>query len=363
MSDIHPLRVLLKAVVIFVMLNLIYAAIDPPVGRLSIYNWLVKGRERLPYGGPPGSYNVSIDDLSADFAVHVISGQEKSNQEYRVLLLGDSQTWGWLRKPSETLTARLNDAHLSACGKRLRFYNLAYPVPSVIRDFLILREALRYKPDAVIWLLTLNSLTSGSRSLSQFSDGGRSSQVLEAYGLKRYAPLFEAPPTFIGRTLVGQRTRLAKLTVLEIDGLLWEATGVDAYFRPFTPLPVDVAANDKYRNMSPPVLPSSSMAFGVLAAAHRLIGDVPILIVNEPIYVAPGRNSSIRYNNHYPRWAYDQYRELLAAKVARQHWHYVDLHDAIPYSEFTNNVAHLTIDGENTLARSVAPEILKLACP
>ncbi|MCZ7670394.1 MAG: hypothetical protein M5U34_26160 [Chloroflexi bacterium] len=42
-----------------------------------------------------------------------------------------------------------------------------------------------------------------------------------------------------------------------------------------------------------------------------MAGDVPVLLINEPMFISSGRNSDLRYNAFYPRWAYDQYREML----------------------------------------------------
>jgi hypothetical protein len=50
----------------------------------------------------------------------------------------------------------------------------------------------------------------------------------------------------------------------------------------------------------------------VLAATLERAGDVPVLLINEPMFISSGQNSDLRYNSFYPRWAYDQYRAMLA---------------------------------------------------
>ncbi len=42
-----------------------------------------------------------------------------------------------------------------------------------------------------------------------------------------------------------------------------------------------------------------------------MAGDVPVLIINEPMFISDGQNSDLRYNSFYPRWAYDQFHRLL----------------------------------------------------
>ncbi len=92
------LRVIVKAAILFVLANLIFALLDPleTLGRnVSLYNVVLPGRERLPYGeNPAESYNLNLYNVPALFAAHEIA-RAKPADEYRVLLIGDSSTWGW----------------------------------------------------------------------------------------------------------------------------------------------------------------------------------------------------------------------------------------------------------------------------
>jgi hypothetical protein len=362
--DVRPLRVLSKALIIFVVLNLAFASMNPPVGRLSVYNWLVGGRQRFPTGRGPGSYNVTIDDLEALFASHVISGVPKSTGEYRVFVLGDSQTWGWTLTAPQTLAERLNAANLTACGRRLQFYNLAYPAPSVLRDLLILNKGLQYNPDLVVWLVTADSFRRQSLPAGTFANNPEPlNDILRRYGLNRETNLVDRAPTFVQRTLVGQRAQLAKFALLQVYGLLWGATGIDVRITKYPALATDVPASENYGGLRPPKLPASAMEFGVLEAAHKMIGELPVLLINEPIYMAPGKNSDIRYSGKYPRWAYDQYRELLPGLAAQEGWQYLDLYNLIPYREFADPALHLTPNAEKKLAKALSPEILRTDCP
>ncbi len=91
-----PGRVISKALALFLLLNILFAWLIPlpSLGRISIYNHLVPGRVRLPYADDPArSYNLSLFDLEAMFASHEIEAQPKPEDEYRVILIGDSSTW------------------------------------------------------------------------------------------------------------------------------------------------------------------------------------------------------------------------------------------------------------------------------
>jgi hypothetical protein len=367
MSDVHPLRVLAKALIFFLALNLIFAVLNPPVGRLSIYNWLVKGRQRFPTDQDPGTFRLSTNDLDALFASHVISNAVKPPREYRVIILGDSQTWGWTATLSETLVGQLNAAELSLCGKHLRFYNLGYPVSSVLRDFLFLNKALAYKPDLVIWMVTTNSfvLSRWPIGWSPFmfsTDPKGVSELLDQYGLGRYSNLTGPVPTYWERTLIGQRTALSKLTFLQIYGLRWAGTGIDNV-NTHPAFDKEVSSNLNYLDFAPPKLPASIMAWDVLEGARKMLGGTPVLLVNEPIYIGPGESAGFRYNKTYPRWAYDQYRHLLPGYSAELGWHYVDLYNAVPYTKFADQDLHLKTKGEKILMKSLLPEILRVECP
>ena len=88
------LRVLVKTAILFVIANLGFALIEPLplLGKISGYNHLFRGRERLPYGENSNvSYNLSLYQLDAMFASHVVAD---ADDEYRVIIIGDSSTWG-----------------------------------------------------------------------------------------------------------------------------------------------------------------------------------------------------------------------------------------------------------------------------
>ena len=131
-------RVLIKACALFLGINLLFAVSNPfpDIGRLSIYNTLVPGRQRLPYGeNPASSYNLNLYNIPAMFASHELSGTPKSANEYRVIFIGDSSTWGYLLSPSETLPSVINQQQLQLSdGRQVHAYNLGYPVMSLTKD-------------------------------------------------------------------------------------------------------------------------------------------------------------------------------------------------------------------------------------
>ncbi|MCW5878810.1 MAG: SGNH/GDSL hydrolase family protein [Anaerolineales bacterium] len=363
-----PLRIVLKAALLFVLVNLLFAAFDPmpALGKLSLYNGLLPGRERLPYGDDPGrAYNLSLYSLKAMFASHQLHGTPKAANEYRVLLIGDSSVWGYLLENKDTLTSALNAAGLQAAdGRRAVFYNLGHPTISLSKDLLILDYAMHYQPDLVIWPLTLEAFPLSKQVSSPLLQHNpqRAGALILNYDL----PLDPADSAFVrqdawGASLLGQRRNLADLLRLQLYGVLWAATGVDVHIpEQVERHAIDLEADERYGEFLPPELPETALALDVLAAGIQRAGETPVLLINEPMFVSRGANSDIRYNSFYPRWAYDQYRQWLQAEAERQAWHYADLWQAVDNDQFTNTPIHLTPAGTQQLAQQIATALAEL---
>lgn len=355
---IYARNVIIKASVLFLLINLVFAATTPLpfFGRFSVYNTVFPGRLRLPYGdNPQQSYNLSLYNLEAMFRSHELSGTPKSPDEYRVILIGDSSTWGFLLSPGETLSAQINAAgYALADGRQVRAYNLGYPVMSLTKDLLILDRAMTYEPDLVIWPLTLESFPKDKQLFPPLLQNNPRAvkHLMDVYALDLDNPdrsLVE--DSLWKRTIVGQRRNLADLIRLQLYGVMWAATGIDHFIPPdYTPRMEDLPGDLGFHELSPPVLSPEDLAFEVLEAGLVIAGDTPLLIVNEPMFISAGENSDIRYNFFYPRWAYDDYRQLLAAWTAGRNLPYLDLWDTIPAAEFTNSAVHMTAEGTAQLA-------------
>lgn len=331
-----------------------------------MYNHLFPGRERLPYGDDPSrAYNLSLYNLEAMFASHQIDGAEKPADEYRLVLIGDSQTWGYLLEPDQTLSAILNQANLQLpVGKKVKAYNLAYPVMSLTKDLLLLSKALEYQPDMIVWLVTLESFPYDKQLFPPLLQHNpqRLRPLIQNLNLKldpQAQQLIDQP--YFGRTIFGSRRDLADWVRLQILGVLWAATGIDQDIpENFIARMEDLPADDSFHDLTSP-LDENTLALDILQSGVELAGDIPILIVNEPMFISRGMNSDIRYNFYYPRWAYDEYRRLLATRAEEDGWDYLDLWDAIPATEFTNTAVHLTPHGVNVLANRLRTAITELA--
>lgn len=352
-------RVLIKAAVLFALVNLVFALVNPlpALRRVSIYNVLVPGRERLPYGETPASYNLSLDSIEAMFASHAIS-RPKAADEYRVILLGDSSTWGILLTNAQTLAGQLNAADLSIDGREVRAYNLGHPLMSVTKDLMLLDYALQFQPDAILWLVTLESFPLESQfspPLVQRNPEPLRRLVLDHGLADNPDPIPEL--SFWDRTLIGQRRAIADWWRLQAFGWMWNATGIDQVIGEYDPVTNDLDADERWKGFAPPdALTETDIALDRLSIGAEMAAEqgIPIIVVNEPIFRATGTNNDIRYNVWYPRWTYDAYRGLLSDVAAREGWHYLDLWDALPPTEFTDSPVHRTPEGEQEIAAYIA---------
>jgi hypothetical protein len=360
--------VIIIALLLFVACNVIFAVLNPmeALGRVSLYNSVLPGRERLPYGEDSAkSYNLSTYNLPAMFASHIVA-RPKAADEFRVMVIGDSGTWGWLLNNENTLAGQINAQSLTtADGKRIVAYNLGYPVMALTKDVMILEEAMKYQPDLIVWPITLESFPRAKQIFPSIvqNNAPRVRSLIDRYQLKLDLndPRF-VDPDFLGKTIVGQRRNLADWLRLQALGFSWAATRIDQAI----PAEIKLRQSDFEKDVSwqdfkePVTLTENDLAFDVLGAGLKMVDDVPVLIINEPMFISNGQNSDLRYNSFYPRWAYDQYHALLNDKAMANRWHYLDLWDSIAPDEFTDTPVHLTPNGMAQFAKVVSEEIVKL---
>src|SRR5215207_10183785 len=355
---IRIFAVLLKAIILIALCNFAFVFLNNiPLGKFSLYNSLFPGRERLPFGEHPQAYNLSMFNLDAMFASHILTGTPKAADEYRVFLIGDSSIWGTLLTPEQTLAGQLNSSAISACGKNVHVYNLGYPYISLMQELMILDEALQYEPDMVIWLITLESLPRDKQFGSPLvaNNPERVRELITKYELNADSN----DPALVNtskwdQTFVSRKRELSDLIRLQMYGVLWASTGIDQFYpESYERAQIDLEPSDEFHNLKSL---QNTLAVDVLDAGMNA-APVPTILVNEPILISNGLNSDIRYNFFYPRWAYDEYRVLLNEYASERNLLYLDLWDLVPLNEFTNSGVHLTPAGEALLTDKVAEAI------
>lgn len=361
--DVHPLRVVIKSLCLFVVINMLYTLLDPQGALVSGYNVIFPGRTRLPFGVMGDPYSVAIENVDITFASHAIAAP-KSRDEYRIVMIGDSSLWGEDLGAYEVLSEQWNKLNTQCGDKTIKAYNLGYPHPSVLKDLIILDKAMEYKPDLIVWLVTLNTLNSQRVNPFLVANRERAAKLIDTYDIGfQQAEKFESESTFYEKTLMGQRSELARQIKLEILGVIWTATSEDTNRLNPGPAPdLGVSDDPRYRGLQPPQEIKDILLFRSLTAGHQIAGSVPVLIVNEPMFLVSEERSQVRYNAVYPRWAYDQYREHLAVQAQDAGWNYLDLWDAVPPEYFVDARFHLKVEGEQLLVEKINPSVQSIAC-
>lgn len=366
-SDVRPVAVVVKALCLFVLVNVVYVATTPSIAEFSIYNSLIPGLERLPFGNASDPSTVTMDNVGAMFAAHEISAV-KASDEIRVVLVGDSSIFGESLLSDDTLSGQWNQLGPQCNGKKIKIYNLGYPHPSIIKDLIFIEEVAEQQPDVIIWFVTLNTVMNQYR-LNPFLTGNRERalQTMEIYDIPfgSRKELSEQTPAFYQDTIVGQRSFLARWLKLQILGVLWYVAGDDFHLEQGSMdiISADVKKDPNYRDLPPDSDLKESLLLGALTAGRDIAGEIPVLLVNEPIFVANGMHSDVRYNDLYPRWAYDQYRGLLAEQAQKNSINFLDMWNTIPPEFFTDTPLHLSADGERLFAEQLNPKLLPLVCP
>jgi hypothetical protein len=93
----------------------------------------------------------------------------------------------------------------------------------------------------------------------------------------------------------------------------------------------------------------------LLSAGQQIAreANVPLLIVNEPMYVGSGPNSDVNYNSFYERELYDRFRAALTGFTQQHDMAYLDLWNLLPPEDFSNTSLHYNLDGNRAVAQAI----------
>ena len=357
-------RIVLKAALFFILINVMWALLDPlpALSRASIHRFIAP-RERLPFNRTTSSetYNVAIFDLDATLASHAIS-RPKSPDEFRVVLVGDSSVWGAGLAADETLAAQISQLELETHDeRRVVAYNLGFPGTSITKDMLIVSRMPVYEPDLIVWLITPRSLfldiQFDSPIVSNHPD--EVEQMIVKYRLPLDAAnLPKDNDSLTSRTILGQRRSIANVIRLNIYGVMWAATKIDEV----DPRESETESNEDIEGggaQSAIVTGTEVDTLRMISAGIRATGDVPIMVVNEPIAINP----NIRSGEEIPQWAVDYFvwEKQIVDRATIENWDYVDLSGALPNNVFQRGRVHRLAEGEHLLARIISPLILARA--
>jgi len=354
-SAISIKRIIIKTILILFIINFGWIYLSRlPIGDASLYNLVFTGRYRLPFGeNPKRSYNLSLYNLDAMFASHEINKKQDDVEDIHVVLIGDSSIWGFLQKPENTISGLLNKRFVGE-DKKVNFHNLGFPSISILKDLMIVDRALEYDPDLILWFITLEALPKEKQLEIPIIKNNTEivNSIIEKYELSEITLIEEK---LIDNTLWNQRRNISDLLNLQLFGILWDATGIDQeYPETYNPAQRDFTEPiEQYYNINPDDKLEDFLALEIIENGIEKNKGIDFILINEPILISEGVNSSVQYNYYYPRWAYDQYRLIMKEFTRKNNFKYYDLWDLIPESEFTNSAIHFTEGAEKILADKI----------
>lgn len=354
---VNPWNVLIKGLVLYFLFQsfLVFSNFNPAI--LNIYQSKSLIRERFPFITSPKAEDKALDVgiLDTVFASHIISLPKKQD-EYRVIILGDSSIWGDPLPANRTLASQINGLGLTCNNKQITAYNLGYPLPSAIKDMMILEKTMQYQPDLVIWGVTMYTLT--TRMVEEHPLLDTEPKLLASLNTQYHFISQTSPHNSIYENWADVNFRLSRTARYQSYSLIQLATGTDQVQKEINSANMDLTDNLEYVDMSPPMLAKKEINTDLVNIFHKIAKDTPVIIVNEPILVAQNvPNSNLRYNSFYPRWAYDQYREYMSEAANQYNWTYLDFWNNLPTTLFANSPLHLNREGEKVFANLLAAPI------
>ena len=354
-------RVLIKSFVIFLIFETTLTIINPPLGTINIYSVLKLKRFRFPTSThAPADAALDVGNLDAMFASHIVS-QPKANDEFRVLLLGDSAMWGFLLQPEQTISGQINALNLTCGNKKVQVYNLSYPRSSATKDLMILDKAMKYQPDLIIWPVTLYTLMPKTR-IDHWLIGQNPDELYSLDARFHFLPK-DYPPESLSDKIFDPQKSLFRVLRYQLYSFIQLATGIDQIQTTYDNVPTELPSDLNFEGMNPPTVRPRQISIDEVQDFYALAKNVPVILINEPIQIVKNaQNSNIYYNYYYPRWVYDQYRQILGAAATQNNWNYLDWWDKFTSDYYTNTPLHLNPVGERQFAEMLAPSIQK-ACP
>jgi len=369
------MRIMIKAIVLLLIcdalqigLNVasiveqwpIYKSFTPPTARLGLANQI----------GDPIWWR--LDTL---LDAHEIA-QPKATGEYRVIFLGDSATFCLYCRSTEAIPQLFTELGATIDGKRVHAYNLAYPGSDWLKDILILKHALNYQPDAIVWLVTAKGAS--DQPLPQEPDAHLITRLnadelpslarqynLDTWETRRYADA----DAWYQRSIWthGGRYRDWLVLIARSIGNDLSYPGKDLtqeYLLPGEPVTTQpIQAVAEINSSLPGYDRFPNRQWDLLLAGQRMAQEarIPLLIVNEPIYVGSGPNSEVNYNSFYERDLFDRFRAAMTDFTQQHTMTYLDLWNRLPPENLSNTSLHYNLEGNRRVAEEVMKALQEIA--
>jgi hypothetical protein len=361
------IRIVVKAVLMLVVFDAVQAALDLDrrLESLSLYRHFVPPLARLDsMRDYPTPVMWRLDPL---LDAHRI-GRAKRPDEFRVAVLGDSGTFGMFVPERKTVPGQMTRVGGSFRGRKLVAYNLSYQTPNTLKDLLVEKHALRRKLDAIVWFVTLFDLARDAPP-AEFRreihlvirvNADDLPELERKYGIDTWETReIEALRGPFDRSVLGDGGRYRDFAILLGRAFFDRLAGDDPTESVRAPRPWvgsrPLPATPLFFDRGPNDPPMPNARWKNLEAGARMAKEarVPLLLVNDPLFLASGPNSEHEYNSYYGREIYDRYRRDLAAYCRRRGIDLLDLWNLLPPREFDDMPQHYTPAGSRRIAEAV----------
>jgi hypothetical protein len=376
-QTINPLKLILKSLFLFVILNILFAYLFPNIAQFSLVGYIFPRLDQFPiyvrYSDPQANHGIGIQnifDVDVLFGMHAIFESKKSEKDYRVFFIGDSRT------RNGGVDSALNSARLKTCNsKTIHVYNFGYFGASIIQDLLLLQEAMKYNPDLIVWSISPEALLGEPKDFAR-ANPDRLLNLVNTYNLPiAQNRLPKSNTSFIKSSIIGRRQQLMLQVRLNLDYWIL-GNALDGNNQTVNPILFKDASLLQSKTLqenlnqmeqtseiingavkvAPKVTPKATpkatpiYLFDALATGEMMAHNVPIILINVPkIINRSGAQENARYRN------------LLTGVNAEHRWAYLDLWDSIPKSEYLDGV-HWTSAGAKRIEKVLVPSILSIAC-
>ncbi len=345
------LRIAIKVTVLLFIFNALFGIFNltPVITSVNAYGTLAPYRTRLVDPDDIGNQFMPLEVL---LKAHEISRPKKDN-EFRVIFLGNSGILGAGNPDNATIEAQITASGQTLRGKHIVAYNLAHEASSIMRDFLIADAALAYKPDLIVWCVSLGDFRYDNLNPMIAFNAQRMTMLTQQLGLTGLAAQTYGhfSKTWWNQSFWEQRTVLYRWlrleTYLPVHRYIYQtiAPGIIQQF-PVPKEPVLMADDPVFTPMPGPT-------WDVLTGLTKLT-DTPIMIVSEPMYIV--QDNPANYNVEFSRALYDQYRTTLSQYCQQHNLWCIDMWDAVPAGEYTDSDFHRTPAGNAIIATKIIQE-------
>jgi hypothetical protein len=361
------LRAFAKAVIGLVCLNIICLLLnfDPAVAliKLNVSCALKDGESRLLYSkGVNDNLADIVIPIDAALATHKISCHPKTQDEYRVIFIGDSQT------TSAVYSEIINADNLHVAGKKVVAYNLGWPGTDIVQDVLILDAAMQYQPDLVVlsvtaasfndvaypndnpvgWFRTINKrrLAALSRKFD-LQDWFEASMQPEAWYEQWVA--IDNSEWIMNPIIPAWINRFSYLSNFTKVDYLAEYHRTDYYInKPIPPTAI-------YHSDDPGFMGMPNTIWKFLNVAQQLSDQhqAKLMLINEPTFNNPSVDNNDKYSNFYEKKLYDRYRVALKKFADKYHFWYFDWWDIVPPDAFTDSPLHMIPEASKSVTEKI----------